>query len=69
MVLHYAFQSGMNRRMDSDRRNLGRNRTGYERKTPVSKSPKAQKEENKKDKEAEKPNGDVKTEPTDVSKR
>ncbi|XP_054274086.1 zinc finger protein on ecdysone puffs-like [Macrosteles quadrilineatus] len=62
-------KSGMNRRMDSDRRNLGRNRTGYERKTPVSKSPKAQKEENKKDKEAEKPNGDVKTEPTDVSKR
>jgi hypothetical protein len=77
MVLHYSFQSGMNRRMENDRRNLGRNRmgsdnrTGYERKNaPVSKSPKNQKEEkDKKDVEAEKPNGDVKTEPTDDSKR
>jgi len=68
-------KSGMNRRMENDRRNLGRNRmgsdnrTGYERKTPVSKSPKVQKEELKKDKEAEKPNGDVKTESTDDSIR
>lgn len=63
----------MNRRMGTDRRNLGRNqnRPGSDRRTPLFKSPKAQKDDkDKKDKQdAEKPNGDVKTEPADESKR
>ncbi|XP_054281152.1 uncharacterized protein LOC128998821 [Macrosteles quadrilineatus] len=55
----------VDRRMDSDRTNL---QTGYERKTSYSKSSEDQKEENKEEQEeAEKPNGDVKIEPTDVS--
>lgn len=71
MVLHCAFQSGLNRRGGgSDRRypnqNLGnKNRAGSDRK-PFS--PKKD-EKDKKDKDAEKTNGDVKTEPTDESKR
>lgn len=70
LVLHCAFQSAMNRRMGPDRRNLGHNRTGSDRKTSFTKSPKTQKDDkDKKDKDAEKANGDVKTESTNDSIR
>lgn len=62
-------KSGMYRRMDSDRRNLGRDRVNSDRKTSFAKSPKTQDDKDKKDKDAEKANGDVKVDSADDSKR
>ena len=72
MVIHYALQSALNRRLGERRfQNVGKNRNSSDRKAgaSVGKSPKKDDKENKKDKDAEKTNGEVDSSQADQSKR